>query len=550
MKVENYIVNILKSCGVTDSFGIPGGVVLKLLQEMQNHAPELTPHLCYHEQSAGFAACGYAQAKGKLGVAYATRGPGIMNMLTCIAEAYQESLPVLFITAHGDRSSSQARFDQNQELEVVSVVEGFTKFAANIDTIDDVVKKVPTACQLANAGRKGPVLLDFSTSLWGKEVDTNFKIDNPIECEIYVDEITSILEKAKRPVLLIGDGLRHCLDQDILYSLIERLQIPVLSSRGSQDLLAGSPYYYGYVGSHGVRYSNFILSKADFILALGNRLAFSLKSKSFAPILENAEIVRVDIDSDELTREIPNTKTLCCDAGQVLKKIGNFASVPDVGFWLKACARLKDELLETDCTEPVEKLVGFMRKQPNQIIYVCDVGNNEFWFSRAFEWMGQKGTVLSSKSFGTLGSAIGKSIGAYYATNKSVICVVGDQGFQYNLQELQYIKQHNLPIKMVVLNNRSSGMIKDHEAKVLNGSEIHVTEKNGYYASNIQAIATAYGLTYCNCNDSDDYEAEAYGIYEIEIPAISLTPNLPKGNPCQDMEPLLDRQLYERLNQM
>ena len=136
MIFSDHLVNELIKQGTYDAFGIPGGVVLKLLAAMKRAEPAFTPHLCYHEQDAGFAALGYAQAGGKLGVAYATRGPGITNMVTCIAEAYQESLPVLFITAHGRRTQDNVRFNQNQELDIVSAVSGFTKFAANAETPD------------------------------------------------------------------------------------------------------------------------------------------------------------------------------------------------------------------------------------------------------------------------------------------------------------------------------------------------------------------------------------------------------------------------------
>lgn len=554
MRVETYIVNKLREFSVTDTFGIPGGVILKLLQEMQIQSSEITPHLCYHEQAAGFAACGYAQAKGTLGVAYATRGPGILNMMTCIGEAYQESLPVLFITAHGKRTRSAARFEQNQELDIVSGVVGFTKYAANVEKIEDVQNKLEVACMMATTGRKGPVLLDFSATLWGTEMPNIQQSSYHTECNevnAQVRQIVNRLGKVKRPILLIGDGLRHGIGKQKLYDTVKHIGIPVLSSRGSQDLLSGSPYYYGYIGSHGIRYSNFILSKSDFIISLGNRMAFPIHSESFSPILKQAEIIRIDIDKNELERPFPNAENYSLDAGSVLVELSRLINGHN-GWdeWISVCKELKQVLEHEDCTKPVKLLEKYINNQNINAMYVCDVGNNEFWFSRAFEKVGKKGNLFCSKSFGTLGAAIAKAIGVYYATGNEVVCVVGDQGIQYNIQELQYVTKHKIPVKIVVLNNRCSGMIDDHESRVLVGNKIHVNDKTGYYALDLKKIAQAYDLNYFMFTDVDSHEPQAPYICEMEIESLVLTPNLPKGNPCHDMEPLMPRHLYEYLNQL
>jgi acetolactate synthase-1/2/3 large subunit len=283
MIVADYIAETLMRLGVTDAFGIPGGVILPFLDAMKKKEPHLTPHLTYHEQTAGFAALGYAQISGKLGVAYATRGPGISNMITCVAEAYQESLPVLFITAHGNRQNHGMRFENNQELNIVHMVSAITKYAADIDNIDDVVTIFLTACRKAIEGRKGPVLVDIDSTLWEKELCENIAVyDEVYSCEddkadaakMAVQAIEETISQAKRPIILIGNGLRHTVSKKTLYDVVESIKIPVLSSRGSQDLISGSPYYFGYIGSHGIRYSNFILSKTDLIISIGNRLAF------------------------------------------------------------------------------------------------------------------------------------------------------------------------------------------------------------------------------------------------------------------------------------
>lgn len=563
MTVAEYIVDKLIQYNVTDAFGIPGGVILKLLYAMDERADELTPHLNYHEQMAGFAACGYAQASGKLGVAYATRGPGITNMITCIAEAYQESLPVLFITAHGTRTENGMRFANNQELNIVNATYEFTKYGSNIETINEVTVKLNQAFKCALTGRKGPVILDFSSQLFGQEVldtsKTEFKNDF-IQNEPFkaIQKIHQQLTQAKRPVVLIGDGARIYKNEACIKS-IEKLGCPILSSRASQDLFSQSALYYGYIGSHGLRYSNFILSKADLIIVIGNRMAFPPKSKSFEPIMKK-QIIRIDIDKNEFIRNIPYSSNFMIEAENFIQALNDDIYSFDIkAEWVGICNILRKELNSYDVSEPVQKLIKFLQCQSKEYQYVCDIGNNEFWFARAYESVRPKGKVLYSKSYGTLGAALGRAIGAYYATAQDTICIIGDQGFQYNIQELQFISYWNLPIGIILLNNSSSGMISDHEKKISNFKLIHVNEKTGYTTPDFKKIICGYKIDYISSYDEWSKKTNAINkegilkpfVYEINFDSdITLEPNLPSGNACQNMTPLLDDTLYNRLEQL
>ena len=564
MTVEAYIVDELIKYGVTDIFGIPGGVILKLLYAINDRKSVLSPHLNFHEQMAGFAALGYAQACGKLGVAYATRGPGITNMITCIAEAYQESLPVLFITAHGQRSENTMRFMYNQELNVVQSVAGFTKYASNIETLNDVNTEFKKACEYALEGRKGPVLLDFASDLFGQNIIGNIDLpDNMLINRIpndhsthAVNKIFHALQHAQRPVILIGDGLREC--RDTAYQkILEKLGCPVLSSRASQDLMSQSKLYYGYIGSHGLRYSNFILSKADLVISIGNRMSFPIDSISFKPVIEHADIIRIDIDENEFAHDLPSCFNYKADVKNFIKKLENKAAFTKRNEdWVIICNYLKKSLNSYDITEPVRKLVKLLEQISSEYIYVCDVGNNEFWFSRAYEKTHPKGHVLYSKSFGTLGSSLGKAIGSYYATQKNILCIVGDQGFQYNLQELQYISYWNIPIGIILLNNAASGMIFDHERRLHSNNFIHVTPETGYSIPDFKSLAHTYKIDYVESIQDLTQKLNSQNkitpfLYEIKYDySISLIPNLPKGNTCQNMYPLLDHNLYDFLDQM
>ena len=552
MKVSEYMVQKLIEYGVTDAFGIPGGVILKFVAALEKTSG-IEAHLNYHEQMAGFAACGYAQASGRLGLAYATRGPGITNMVTSIAEAYQESLPVLFVTAHGNRPDSGMRFENNQELDIVGIVSKITKYSANIEIVEDVKPVFEKACRLAVSGRKGPVLIDVKSTLWDAEVTeikenrfTPEMEDETVEaCQFIFEQMT----KAKRPVVLIGDGIRHTASNETIYKVAQNINIPILSSRGAQDIVSGLQNYYGYIGSHGIRYSNFILSKADLIITLGNRLAFPVKSESFAPIFSNAKLIRLDVDDREFNRKISGEVSYKVDSSKFVKYLSeNDYKLTGYSDWLTICSKIRTEL-ETQDTNNVVKILSEYINAIDSKVFVCDVGNNEFWMSRAFELSKVKGTVLCSKSFGTLGVAIGKAIGAYYAIGKPITCIIGDQGFQYNLQELQFLVKWQLPINVIVLNNSASGMIADHEKKILGGKYIHVFEDCGYQAPNAKAIAASYGIDYTNQLLRAIGHKNTPLIYEIKMDSyIELVPNLPKGNACQDMYPLLNRDKYEALN--
>ena len=211
MTGAQYIVDSLIRKGVTDAFGIPGGVVLSLLYAMDERKSELTPHLSYHEQCSGFAACGYAQASGKIGVAYATRGPGFTNLITAIADAYYDSLPTLFITAHSAPCPPEGmRAMADQEMDTCSMVRNVTKMAVRIDDENSFAKNINKALQVATEGRKGPVFLDIAASLFKKEIAcvTN---DNNIHSEDdyskYIDKIAGAVKSAKRPIILVGDGI-------------------------------------------------------------------------------------------------------------------------------------------------------------------------------------------------------------------------------------------------------------------------------------------------------------------------------------------------------
>lgn len=556
MKVSEYIAQYLQKQGITDAFGIPGGVILELMYAL-DATEGITPHLSFHEQCAGFAACGYAQAGGKLGVAYATKGPGFTNLLTAMADAYYDSIPVLFITAHSAATLPEGcRLVADQDMDTCGMVRNITKYAKRIDDIEEISISLEKACQIAKDGRKGPVFLDIAASLFKKEMISSASVHHQVEhidTEKYVSLICSEIKSAKRPVILLGDGINQSATNDAINHFIEKAGVPVLSSRYCHNIVRNQEYYYGYVGSHGIRYANFILSKADLVVSLGNRLYFPSHSLSYSKIIEHAKFLRFDIDDGELNKHPQMLAGKQVDMASLVPALA--MTDTDCGNhkeWLEVCKTLKFQLKDEDVNETVLLLSKQLKTLPKDCIIVNDVGNNEFWMSKACVYAGIANRTLYSKSFGALGNALGKAIGAYYATKKPVMAFVGDQGVQMNIQELQYISQHHLPIAIVLLNNSSSGMIKDREAIAGYGYSLHTTEESGYGTPKFSIVAEAYRMVYLRIDEYHSFPIIDKPLFlELSISENqTLTPSLPRGRDIQDLEPRINKELYNRLNKL
>ena len=561
MKISQYLVQKLIEYEVTDVFGIPGGVILDFIYELDK-SEAINVHLNYHEQAAAYAACGYAQSSGKLGVAYATKGPGLTNMITAIAEAYYDSLPVLFITSHSQKSLNRnLRIEDEQEIDHVGLVTDITKYSKRVDTVETAIEAINAGCREAISGRKGPVLLDFYTKIFKSDVEISNKYANESDNEydtIIGDCINSIketLQKSRRPIFLVGDGIRLSEVGADIAGLANRLGIPILSSRFSQDVVSKYKNYFGYIGSHGLRYSNFILSKADCIISFGNRMSFRIESESFRKVIDRVKIVRIDIDDQELLRDIPNSFGYCIDLKKLMPRLSQEEVAYQCYGWLKTCNILKNKLKNCDVNPAIIILSNLIGMLGQDETIVCDIGNNELLVSRAYAISGNGRKMLHSKAFKTVGSAIGKAIGVYYASRKRVLCIVGDQGIQFNIQELQYISSNQLPIVIVICNNNASEMLKDSERKQGYKYELHTTLDSGYSHPSFKKIANAYEIKYEAIVHFDNVEIK---IMEDEPQIIELFLDecccihqyLPKGYPCQMFLPAIDKDEYYFLDNL
>jgi acetolactate synthase-1/2/3 large subunit len=555
--IADFLVDFLIKKKITDIFGIPGGSVLELLYATNRRKNLIKPHLSFHEQNAVFAASGYAIAGKKLGVAYATRGPGITNMVTAITDAYCDSIPLLIITAHSSKKPfNNMRVFADQEIDTVKLFSGITKYCARIDNHKNARYEIEKAYFYAMNGRKGPVVLDFNTKIFFKETNNKkFKIiKTKFSREKKLKDLKKIIQnkllKSKRPIFLIGDGFRYSNSIKQLTKISEKNKIPIISTRYSQDMISRSINFFGYFGSHGLRYSNFILSKADLIICLGNRYLFlNNRSKSFKSIFANSFIFRVDIDKSELTRKIPKGINYHLDLKKFLIKIKNIkVNHENNNQWLKVCRKIKKELFNSDYAYPITAISELINFIPNSHYIVSDVGNNEFWLCRAYAHSGSKSPVIYSKSFGAMGSSLGKAIGVYYATLKPVFCFVGDQALQMCIQELHFLSKNKLPVTIVLLNNSSSGMIRSRQKWRYSENYLHTTPESGYSVPNFIKIAESYGIKTYKITSSSISKIKKFmssnnnlKLLEIVIdPAIEMIPNVPESYPFQKMLPKLE----------
>jgi acetolactate synthase I/II/III large subunit len=553
MNGADIIIKTLHEQGCNDFWGIPGGVVLEFMYAAQRD--EIHLHLSYHEQCAVFAAMGYSQASENIGVAYVTRGPGITNAITALADAYYESVPVIVLTAHTQLvNSDYLRIETDQELDSLYLCKKFTKYAARIENSADLVSEISKSIFLAKSGRKGPVLLDVAVSI----LYQSYRIQSIIPDQSYfflksnsdIKNILFLLNNSKRPVFLIGNGIKQSDTISFMRNVVQKYKIPVISSRSAEDIIPDSPYYYGYVGSHGIRAANFIISKADCIISLGNRLSFPVSSESYLYLLNSAKWIRVDIDESELKRDIPNVINIKNDLRNILPclldiDIGNFTS------WINICNKIRSELYNFDLSKTIIDISDILKELcPDNSWISCDVGNNEFQLSRAYLLSKSTSRIVYSKSLGVLGNAIGKAIGIYFGSHKKVICIMGDQGFQMNIQELQAVRYEKIPVKIIIINNKTSAMIRDTE-KRQNRNYLQVSDSNGYMSPNIKGLAEAYNIKYIQYTGINslktilDDEAAI-----IEVPADAeemLMPTLPRGRKIYDMSPDLNKDLLSNL---
>ena len=564
MKVTDYIVEFLINKKVTDIFGYPGGVICHLIDSVTKYSGMICAHINYHEQASAFAACGYAQETGKLGVAFTTSGPGATNLMTGIANAYFDSTPTMFLTGqvdtYGLKGEIPIRQCGFQETNIVAMANSVTKYAVCVENPNDIPYELEKAYVLATQGNPGPVLIDLPADVQRAEISVSecrtFLSDIPLNdncCKI-ADYLCKVVSESKRPCFLVGNGVKQSGMKQQLTDLAKTLNIPCVFSMPAFDILAYTEKLnFGFVGANGHRYANFVLGKSDTIISIGSRLDLKQVGANRANFAPQAKIIRLDIDRGNLQYPVhSDEEQFCVDIRQLIPVWNLRAQNAVREEWVNYCTMVKSKLTGYDDEKYTHLLSKFGNELPENCVITADVGKSQVWLAQQLHV--KKGqSVHMSAGHGAMGYSLPAAIGSAYSGKKMVFSFNGDGGIQMNIQELQYLARENLPIKVVIINNHSLGMIRGFQEANFAGNYSQTTEGTGYSAPDFEKIADAYGLEYVKISDESEIHkmksiTSRPGIIEIRIQSEThLNPNFGRNGPIQDQQPYLDRQLYNYL---
>ena len=557
MKASDYIVEFIEKQNITDVFGYPGGMVTHLMDSLSKSS--IRSHVTYHEQGAAFAACGYAQTTGKVGVAYATSGPGATNLITGICNAYFDSTPTLFITGQvntfeskGDLGVRQRGF---QETDIVSIVKPVTKYAVRITDASRLRFHLEQAFHIAQKDRKGPVLLDIPMDIFRADIDPDMLegfTPHETEPESSFDELLDAIGASSRPVILAGSGIKTAGAVKLLNEVSAHLSIPVITTMLAVDICKDS---YGFIGAYGSRTANFIAAKSDLVISLGARLdvrQIGANRSAFAP---DACIVRVEIDKDELSLKAHEDEIqINADVKDALKAMLTIQARP-VNEWNNVCDTIRDELKDIDNKLPNKLVQKISDMIPEGAVITTDVGQNQVWVAQSFNVKADQ-RIFFSGGHGAMGYSLPAAIGCALASGREVYSFSGDGGIQMNIQELQTIARENIPVKIILFNNCALGMIRHFQEMYFDNNYVQTIPEGGYTVPDFGAIAGAYMIPYTCVEDVSDIDEKLFaqeGPQFIEVKINEPTyvfPKLEFGKPNQDQEPLLPRELFNRLMEL
>src|SRR6185437_5380461 len=468
MRGAEIVLQCLRAEGVDLVFGYPGGAIMPLYDALDGSG--IRHVLTRHEQGAVFAAEGYARVTGKVGVAMATSGPGATNLVTGIADAKMDSVPLVCIT--GQVRSALIGTDAFQETDVFGVTLSLTKWSRLVRTIDEIPEAIAEGFHWARSGRPGPVVIDIPTDMLKakKEFSGPVKFTphaRPAEAKAdggFTDTIVALLQQSSKPVALVGAGAKLSGAISDLRRLLDKLNIPTFATvHGLGAVEPEAPYYLGMVGMHGTRAANMALHENDLLLVFGARLDDRVTGDParFAP---HSKIVHFEIDPAQLDRvracELPIIGDLARTIPAVHKKVRG-AKLTDWNAWrVVACGEDRAELDPRGLSQPTIRFLDelFGRLTQNSVV-IADVGQHQMWAAQRYRSASPRGFITSG-GLGAMGFALPAAVGVQLSKpDATVLCVSGDGGFQMNIQELATVRRLNLPIKMVIVDNKYLGMV-------------------------------------------------------------------------------------------
>ena len=583
-RVADIVASFLVDQGIKDVFTLTGGGAMFLNDGIASN-DNINAICNHHEQACAMGAVAYAKYKNGLATAMLTTGCGATNAITGLLDAWQDNTPVIFISGQIKRKETSRNSKTNlrqfgvQEADIISIVESLTKYSVMVNEPDEILYHLERAAHLAMTGRPGPVWIDIPLDVQGFfiKIDELKHFTPEIEATQEIkgmDRLVKMYEKAERPIILAGNGVRLSGSVDKLREFSSKNNIPCVVSYLAVDYFEqDSPNYVGRLGIKGDRAGNFAIQNSDLIISLGSRLSVCLTGFEYELFARNSKLIVVDIDEDEHKKDtVYIDQFIHADVGNFLSKFASKITPKISGDWQNKCVHWKNKWpvyqggYDADTVNMYEFTKTLSELASEDEIVVSDAGSSYYVTSQSFTFNSNKQRYITSGAQADMGFTLPAAIGTCIAANKSVVGITGDGSFQLNIQELQTIKHYNLPVKLIVWNNNGYLSIRATQDKFFDGRRIGTDPESGVSFPEVEKIAKAYDLPYVKINNAaelrkkltDVISASGPVICEVMcpenqeiVPAVSAVKNddgSMTSKPIEDMYPFLERD--EFLNEM
>ncbi len=509
------VIECMKEQGVDTIFGYPGGAILNVYDELYKHSDEIRHILVSHEQGAAHAADGYARVTGRVGVCFATSGPGSTNLVTGIATANIDSVPMVAITCNV--GTGLLGKDSFQEVAISEVVKPITKRSYIVMDVKDLAPTIREAFTVAKSGRKGPVLIDIPKDVTANR--TEYEAVKPAEVrpvtdtidDAAIERVAKLIAASKKPYIFAGGGVIAADASPELRELAQKIDAPVCDSLMGKGAFDGTDERYtGMLGMHGTKTSNFGVSACDLLLAVGVRFSDRVygNAKAFA---KDAKIVHIDIDEKEIGKNVAVDEHIIGDAKEVLKRLNAAVGESlDHSQWMAQIRGNKERFplrYRTDVLSGGGIITEVYRQTKGDAIITTEVGQHQMWAAQFYRYKNPR-TYISSGGLGTMGYGLGAAIGAKTACpDKVVVNIAGDGGFRMNMNELMTAVRHNIPVIEVIVDNRVLGMVRQWQTLFYEGRYSHTVLDD---ATDYEKLAKAMGCDAYTASTPEEFKA-AFG---------------------------------------
>lgn len=511
MNGADAMVKCLEEEGVTAVYGYPGVAIAPFYNSILNS--DVRSILVRTEQNAAHAASGEARVTNKVGVCAVTSGPGATNLITGIATAFADSIPIVCIT--GQVKSELLGSDVFQEADITGAVESFVKYSYLVKKVEDIPRIFKEAFYIANSGRKGPVLIDVPIDIQNASI-SKFKYPESVSLRTYkptvkghivqIKKVIKELEKAKRPIICAGGGVHLSDAVNELRDFSHRYRIPVVSTMmGIGVMPTQDPMYFGMVGNNGKAYANRAMNESDLLIMVGARVADRAVSQPDL-ITENKVLVHIDVDPAEIGKNCGPSIPLVGDAKHIFHDFAKQEFSCSHEEWITTLEGYRDTMIQKrkpnpEYADPAEFIKILSEEMEEDAIYVADVGQNQIWSCNYHIVRG--GRFLTSGGMGTMGYSIPAAMGAKHADmSKQVVAVCGDGSFQMSMMELATIMQHHIPVKIIVIKNNYLGMVREYQHYTYKDNYSVVDIKDG--SPNLEKLAAAYDIPFIRVENMSD----------------------------------------------